>query len=147
MKSSDEKIKVLFICTHNSGRSQMAEEYLNRIAGTNYEAESAGYEPSKINPLVLEVMKEDGFDLGDKKTRDAWDLFREGKFFNYVITVCDRANEEECPLFPKPFNQLNWPFPDPESFAGSKEEKLNKTRSLRDSIKEKIQQFVEETAG
>ncbi len=145
MVSSDNKIKVLFVCVHNSGRSQIAEEYLKSIGGDGFEVESAGYEPTNINPLVIKVMEEEGFDLSGKETRSAWDLFREGKFYKYVITVCDRAHEEECPLFPKPFTQLNWPCPDPESFTGNEEEKLEQTRELRDHIKNKVEQFVEET--
>ena len=146
MGSSDNKIKVLFICVHNSGRSQIAEEYLKMIGGDRFEVESAGYKPTSLNPLVLKVMEEGGFDLSKKKTQSAWDLFKEGKHFKYVITVCDRAHEEECPLFCKPFVQLNWPYPDPETFTGTEEEKLNQARVLRDSIKARIEQFVEETA-
>ncbi|WP_094228894.1 arsenate reductase ArsC [Methanolobus psychrotolerans] len=144
MTSSSGKIKVLFICVHNSGRSQMAEEYLKRIGGDRFEVESAGYKPTSLHPLILRVMGEDGFDLSGKKTQSSWDLFKEGRLFKYVITVCDRANEEECPLFPKPFVQLNWPYPDPESFTGSEAEKLEQARMLRDSIKEKVEQFVGE---
>jgi len=91
-------------------------------------------------------MKEEGFDISRKKTQSTWDLFKEGRFYNYIITVCDRAHEKECPLFPRPYVQLNWPFPDPESFTGTDEEKLEQTRSLRDSIKARIEQFVKETA-
>lgn len=145
MGTDDSKIKVLFICVHNSGRSQIAEEYLKRIGGDGFEVESAGYKPTSLNPLVEKVMGEDGFDLCGKCTQSAWDLFKDNRIFSYVITVCDRAHEEECPLFPKPFTQLNWPFPDPESFEGTEEEKLEQVRVLRDSIKKRVEQFVEET--
>lgn len=144
MVYSDKKIKVLFVCVHNSGRSQMAEEYLKRIGGELFEVESAGLEPTSVNPLVITAMKEDGFDLSKKGTQAAWNLFKEGKFYNYVITVCDRTHEKECPIFPKPFVQLNWSFPDPESFSGTENEKIEQMRILRDSIKTKIEQFVEE---
>lgn len=144
MVPESKKIKVLFICVHNSGRSQMAEEYLKRIGGETFEVESAGLEPTVVNPFVVQVMKEDGFDLSEKGTQAAWNLFRDGRFFNYVITVCDRNHEKECPIFPKPFTQLNWPFPDPDSFSGTESEKLEQMRTLRDSIKKKIEQFVEE---
>lgn len=147
MKESNEKIKVLFICVHNSARSQIAEEYLKRLGESKFEAESAGFEPGKINPLVLEVMKEDGFDLTKKKTQDAWDLFRAGNFFHFVITVCDREHEERCPIYPKPFAKLYWPFPEPENFTGTHEEKLEQMRNLRDTIKKRVEQFVEETSG
>ncbi|MBN2109970.1 MAG: arsenate reductase ArsC [Methanosarcinaceae archaeon] len=145
MEYSADKIKVLFICVHNSGRSQIAEEYLKRIGGDRFEVESAGYRPTSLHPLVLKVMEEDGFDLSGKKTQSTWDLFKEGRLFGYVITVCDREYEEECPLFSRPFVQLNWPYPDPESFTGTDEEKLDQARILRDSIKTRIVQFVEDT--
>ncbi|TGC07493.1 arsenate reductase ArsC [Methanolobus halotolerans] len=145
MKSDDNKTKVLFICVHNSGRSQIAEEYLKRIAGDKFEVESAGLEPTQIDPFVQKVMEEDGFDLTDKKTQSAWDLFRKGKLYKYVITVCNKAYEKDCPIFPRPYIQLNWPYPDPESFNGTDEEKLAQVRSLRDSIKKRVEQFVKET--
>ncbi len=132
---------------HNSGRSQIAEEYLKRIGGDRFEVESAGYKPTSLNPFVLRVIEEEGFDLSEKKTQSAWDLFKEGRHFRYVITVCDRAHEEECPLFSKPFVQLNWPFPDPESFTGTDDEKLEQARILRDSIKKRVEIFVEETTS
>ncbi|MBP1909280.1 arsenate reductase ArsC [Methanolobus bombayensis] len=142
MMSDDNKIKVLFICVRNSGRSQIAEAYLKKIGSERFEVESAGYKPEAINPLVLKVMEEDGFDLSGNKPQSAWDLFKEGKLFQYIITVCDRAHEEECPLFPKPFVQLHWPYPDPETFTGTDSEKLEQTRELRDAIKERIEKFV-----
>ena len=142
-----EKIKVLFICVHNSGRSQMAEEYLKRIGGERFEVRSAGFEPTEINPLVAKILEEDGFDLSDKETHDAWDFYRGGEHFNFVITVCDRSHEEKCPIFPRPFVQSNWPFPDPDGFTGSDEEKMEQVRNLRDSIRKRVKQFVEETSG
>ncbi len=144
MVSSDEKIKVLFICSHNSGRSQIAEAYLKEIGGDRFDVESAGYDLRSIDPIVVEVMKEEGIDLSDKGNQDAWELYRKGRMYNYVITVCDRATEKQCPLFPKPFNQLHWPFPDPTSFEGTREERLEKTRALKDELKERIEQFVAE---
>ena len=145
MVHSDKKIKVLFVCVHNSARSQMSEEYLRRIGGERFEVESAGLEPTDLNPLVIAAMAEDGFDLSTKKSQAVWNLFREGKFYNYVITVCDRTHEKECPIFPKPFVQLKWSFPDPGSFSGTYNEKMEQTRILRDAIRTRIEQFVEET--
>ena len=138
---------MLFICVHNSGRSQIAEEYLRRIAGNRFEVESAGLNPTTLHSLVQRVLEEDGFDLRDKKPQSAWDLFREGKLYKYVITVCDKAHEKDCPIFPRPYTQLNWPFPDPESFTGTEEDQLTQMRSLRDSIKMRVEQFVEEAAS
>jgi len=145
MVHSDKNIKVLFVCVHNSARSQMAEEYLRRIGGERFEVESAGLEPTSLNPLVIAAMAEEDFDLSTKKTQAVWNLFREGRFYNYVITVCDRTHEKECPIFPKPFIQLKWSFPDPESFSGTYNEKMEQTRILRDAIRTRIEQFVEET--
>jgi len=144
MVHSDKKIKVLFVCVHNSARSQMAEEYLRRVGKELFEVESAGFEPTSVNPLVIAAMEEDGFDLSTKKTQAVWNLFREGKYYNYVITVCDRTHEKECPIFPKPFVQLKWSFPDPESFFGTDSEKMEQIRALRDDIRTRIEQFVEE---
>ena len=144
LMAPDDKVKVLFICIRNSGRSQIAEAYLKKIGGDRFEVESAGYNPGPISSLIVKVMEEDGFDLSGTKSKSAWDFFREGRFYNYVITVCDRAHEEECPIFPKPFLQLNWPYPDPESFTGTDEEKLEQARKLRDLIKARVGQFVED---
>ena len=144
MVHSDKKIKVLFVCVHNSARSQMSEEYLRRIGGERFEVESAGLEPTSLNPLVIAAMAEEDFDLSTKKTQAVWNLFREGKFYNYVITVCDRTHEKECPIFPKPFVQLKWSFPDPGSFSGTDNEKMEQTRALRDAIRNRIEQLVKE---
>jgi arsenate reductase len=122
----------------------MAEEYLKKIGGDRFEVESAGLEPTSVNPLVIAAMKEEGIDLSTKKTQAVWNLFREGKFYNYVITVCDRKNEKQCPIFPKPFVQLKWSFPDPESFSGNESQKMEQIRSLRDAIRSRIEKFVEE---
>ena len=136
--------KVLFICVHNSARSQMAEEYLRRFGGDRFEAASAGYEPTGINPFVLEVMKEDGFDLTGKGTTSIHDLQTRGMSFNEVITVCNRAQEKECPIFSGiVFSRHSWPFPDPESFTGSREEKLSQTRELRDIIRDRVRMYVD----
>jgi arsenate reductase (thioredoxin) len=133
------KQKVLFVCIHNSARSQMAEAWLNHLCGKCCEAHSAGLEPGVLNPLVVEVMKEVGIDISQKKTQGVSELFRRGSQFNYVITVCDEASAEECPIFPNAFERLHWSFPDPSTLIGTKEEKLSKVRMIRDDIKEKVQ--------
>lgn len=139
-----EKFKVLFLCVHNSARSQMAEAFLNQIAGDRFIAESAGLEPGVLNPFVVEVMKEIGIDISGNQTRSAFDLFKQGRRFNFVITVCDAANAERCPIFPGVTNRINWSFEDPSSFTGNHEEKLAKTRIVRDNIKSQIEKFVNE---
>ncbi|MDY0306650.1 MAG: arsenate reductase ArsC [Desulfovibrionaceae bacterium] len=132
------KTKVLFICVHNSGRSLMAEAFLNRYGGEEFQVESAGLEPTEINPLVVEVMAEEGIDLAGKKTQSVFDLFRVGRLFDYVITVCDDANEAKCPVFPGVTHRWHWPFPDPSKLSGTREEQLAQLRVIRDQIKDQV---------
>ena len=139
-----EKIKVLFVCVHNSARSQMAEAFLNQLAGDKFKAESAGLEPGTLNPLVVEVMKEIEIDISNNRTKSAFDFFKQGRLFNFVITVCDAASAERCPVFPGVTQRLGWSFEDPASFTGSHEEKLAKTRLVRDKIKKEVEDFINE---
>ena len=140
-----DKKRVLFVCVHNSARSQMAEAFLNTLAGDRFEAVSAGLEPGTLNPLVAEAMKEIGIDISRNQTKSAFDLFKKGELFSYVITVCDAANAEMCPLFPGLLTaQIHWSFADPSVFTGTYEEKLEQTRILRDTIKEKIEAWIRE---
>ena len=130
------KIKILFICQHNSGRSQIAEAYLNKYAGDHFNAESAGMAPAeRINPLVVQVMNEEGIDLSEKKPRHVLDLFKEGKLYDHVVTVCDEA-EPQCPVFPGITERWHYSFPDPSQIEGTDEEKLQRIREIRDNIKE-----------
>ena len=122
------KIKVLFICVHNSARSQMAEELLKKLGGDKFDVESAGFTPSGINTLVVEVMGEEGIDLTEKKTQSVFSLVKAQNFYGYVITVCDRANEPECPTFPGLPKRIHWDLENPEYFSGTEEEKLKKVR-------------------
>ena len=139
-----DKIKVLFLCTHNSARSQMAEAYLKDMAGEQFDVESAGLEAGTINPLAVEVMKEDGIDISQNKTKEVFDLVKQGKMFFYVITVCDAKSSDRCPVFPGQHKKINWDFDDPSSFAGTEQEKLAATRVVRDKIKEAVTEFIEE---
>jgi arsenate reductase (thioredoxin) len=136
------KVKVLFVCIHNSARSQMAEAFLNQMAGDEFIAESAGIEPGNLNPLVVEVMKEVGIDISGNRTKSAFDFFSEGRQFQFVITVCDAASGERCPIFPGVTKRLSWSFNDPSSFTGAFEEKLTQTRLVRDSIKSEVEKFI-----
>ena len=133
---------VLFVCIHNSARSQMAEEFLKKYGGNLFHAESAGIEPGKLNPNVVQVLKEEGIDISHKETRDVFDLFRRGKMYNAVITVCDEASAERCPIFPGVVKRLAWSFADPSTFTGTPEEILQQTRKVRDEIKQKILEFI-----
>ena len=138
-----EKTKVLFVCVHNSARSQMAEGLLNHIAGDRFVAESAGLEPGEINPLAVEVMREIGIDISHNKSKSAFDLFREGRLYSYVFTVCDEAAAQTCPMFPGLRTQtIHWSFEDPASFEGPYAERLDRTRKVRDGIREKIEVWL-----
>ena len=136
--------KVLFVCIHNSARSQMAEAFLNVLGNGNFEAESAGIEPGKLNPNVVEVLKETGIDISNKKTQGVFDLFQQGKKYDAVITVCDAANAERCPIFPGKVKRMAWSFPDPSAFKGSEEDILKNTRKIRDEIENKVRGFIKE---
>ena len=142
-----DKKRVLFVCVHNSARSQMAEAFLTKLAGDRFEAMSAGLEPGTLNPLAIEVMKEIGIDISRNQTKSAFDLFKRGELFSYVVTVCDAASAEQCPLFPGLLTaQIHWSFADPSSFVGTHEEKLAQTRGVRDAIKAKIEDWLKEVA-
>ena len=138
-----EKDKVLFVCVHNSARSQMAEEYLRKLGGDQFEVESAGLEPGELNPLVVKVLQEEGIDISNKSTQSVFDLYKAGNNYKYVITVCSREAEEKCPIFPGVAERYNWPFPDPSALTGTDEEKLPKVREIRDLIKDKVNEFIE----
>ena len=136
------KIKVLFVCIHNSARSQMAEAFLNHLGKDNFIAESAGLEPGKLNPVVVEAMKETGIDISGNDTKSVFDFFKEGKTYHFVITVCDESAAERCPIFPGIAKKLHWGFKDPSSIEGSLEEKLQGTRMIRDQVKAQIEKFI-----
>jgi arsenate reductase len=138
------KKRVLFVCIHNSARSQMAEAFLNQVCGEEFEAHSGGLEPGRLNPVVIEGMQEIGIDISGNPTKAVFDMFKSGKMFAYVITVCDEASAERCPIFPGVTTRLHWSFPDPSSVSGTHEEKLAKTREVRDMIKAKIETWCEE---
>lgn len=129
---------VLFVCVHNSARSQMAEAFVNASCADNLHAESAGFNPGVLNPLAVEVMKELGIDISENQTKSVFDLFKRGRLFNYVVTVCDEATSEVCPIFPGVTTRLHWTFEDPSALTGSIEERLEKTRQIRDQIRNTV---------
>jgi arsenate reductase len=133
--------KVLFICVHNSARSQMAEALLNQICGEQFEAYSAGLEAGKLNLIVVEAMQEIGIDISGKQTKAVFDMVKSGKSFAYVVTVCDETSAERCPIFPGVTTRLHWSFPDPSALQGSHDEKLARTREIRDTIRGKIEEW------
>jgi arsenate reductase (thioredoxin) len=138
------KQKVLFICVHNSARSQMAEAFLNEICGDHFEAHSSGLEPGRLNPLAIEAMREIGIDISHKQTQSVFDVFKSGERFAYVITVCDESSAERCPVFPGEAKRLHWSFPDPSSLSGTSAERLAGTRKIRDQIRARIEMWCDE---
>jgi arsenate reductase len=121
----------------------MAEAYLNTLAGEHFYAESAGLEAGILNPFVVQVMKEDGIDISGNKIDSAFDLYKEGRSYDYVVAVCDAAKAEKCPVFPGVTSRLNWSFPNPADFTGTDAEILAATRLVRDQIKSKVEKFIE----
>ena len=143
-KPNDMKRSVLFVCVHNSARSQMAEAFLNQRCSDDFVAESAGLEPGTLNPLAVAAMREVGIDISNKDTKSSFDLFKRGKHYSYVITVCDETSAERCPIFPGGARRLHWSFPDPAALAGTSEERLAQTRLIRDQIRTKIDTWCAE---
>lgn len=136
--------KVLFVCTHNSARSQMAEAYLKKLGGHRFEVESAGIEPGKLNPHVIRAMAEDGIDISGNQTKGAFDLLRAGRYYNFVIAVCSKEAAERCPIFPGQAQRFVWSYPDPSTFAGSDDEIMAQVRTVRDAIRDRVAQFAKE---
>jgi arsenate reductase len=136
------KKKVLFICVHNSARSQIATAWLNDICGDYFEAQSAGLEPGQLNPLAVQVMDE----------RDRWPITRAGpslmslrvEMFAYAITVCDESETAGCPIFAGVTKRLHWSFPDPSALTGTYEQRLEGTRRIRDDIRARIETWCDE---
>src|SRR5215472_14083735 len=135
------KQRVLFICIHNSARSQMAEALLNQICGGSFIAESAGLEPGELNPLVVEVLGECNIDISGKRAHTVDEVEKSAARFNYVITVCDEASAAKCPMFRGSGKRLHWSFPDPADFTGTRKERLVRTRKVCDAIQKKIEHW------
>jgi len=120
---------------------------LKAIGSEWFEVESAGFNPKPIDPYVIEVMKEVGYDLSNNTSDSVMQFFKEGRLYNYVITVCDESIENECPVFPGIARRLHWPFPDPKKVSGTNAEKLRKVRSIRDDIRRQIYLFIKNTTS
>jgi arsenate reductase (thioredoxin) len=129
------KTRVLFLCTHNSARSQMAEGLLRHLSGNHFEAMSAGTEATHVRPLAIRAMDEVGVDISAQESETLGRYLREP--FDYVITVCDEANEA-CPFFPGASERLHWSFPDPSKAQGTEEERLGVFRRVRNDIEYRI---------
>lgn len=134
------KQRVLFLCTGNSARSQMAEAFLRKYGSDRFEVYSAGLEPSIINPLTIQVMEEIGVDMSDHYSKPL-SLYLGKMHFGYLITVCSRA-DEKCPIFPGMGQRLHWPFDDPARAEGTPAEKLAVFRRVRDEIESRVKEWL-----
>ena len=139
---NSKPVKVLFLCTGNSCRSQMAEAWLRFLGGASFEVYSAGLEPHGINPGTIAVMEEVGIDLSSHRSKNL-DEYKGKIEFDYLITVCGNA-DERCPYFPGMGTRMHWPFKDPAAFTGPEDEKLAVFRKVRDQIKARIEQWLNE---
>lgn len=133
------KTRVLFLCTHNSARSQMAEGFLRSMAGDRFEAQSAGTEKTSVNPLAIRVMAERGIDLGGHASKLYDGLMQER--WDYLVTVCDDANER-CPFVPGSVKRLHWSFEDPSRATGTEEERLRVFLRIRDQIQQRLAEWL-----
>src|SRR5438270_2791777 len=138
------KKRVLFLCTGNSCRSQMAEGFLRAYGGAEYEAHSAGTKPSTVNPMAIQVMREAGIDISGHRSKNVSEYV--GQHFPLVVTVCDNA-KEHCPIFPGPCIREHWPFDDPAEATGTPGQRLAVFRTVRDQIAGRIRSFVAQKAS
>ncbi|MDR3667855.1 MAG: arsenate reductase ArsC [Ignavibacteriaceae bacterium] len=138
------QLKVLFVCVHNSARSQMAEAFLNHLGKGQFIAESAGLEPGTLNPVVVTAMELEGIDISGNKTKTIKSTLSSGKSFDYVITVCDESNAEKCPIVPGSGKRIHWSFDDPSAIEGPYIEKLNQTLLIMQQIKSRIEDWIAE---
>jgi arsenate reductase (thioredoxin) len=136
--------RVLFLCTHNSARSQMAEGWLRRLAGQRYEVASAGTEATRVHPLAVRAMAEVGIDLAGHASKTL-DRFRNDRW-DWVVTVCDDANER-CPIFPGAAHRVHWSFEDPSRATGSDDERLVTFRKVRDEIRARLDTWLAQPSG
>jgi Protein-tyrosine-phosphatase len=134
--------KVLFLCVHNSSRSQMAEAFLKKHGGERFEVESAGLEPGKLNPYVVAAMGEIGIDISHNATKSVFDLAAAGRSYDLVVTVCSKEAAERCPIFPGRHEKLHWPFDDPAAFKGGDEEIMAGVRRVRDEIERAVKELA-----
>jgi arsenate reductase len=139
-----DKSRVLFLCTHNSARSQMAEALLRARAGDRFEVASAGTEATRVHPLAARVMAEIGLDLSGHRSKTVDELL--DRPWDHVVTVCDGARER-CPVFPARTHRLHWSFPDPSQAQGSEAERLAAFRDVRDRIRSRIDGWLGEAAS
>lgn len=138
-----DKTKVLFVCVHNSARSQMAETFLKDLGGDDFEVVSAGIDLGTINSYVVKSMAKVGYDISQNDTKSVFELFKQGYMFQYVIALCDYRVAEQCPIFPGMVERVFWPFDNPADFVGTEEEILAQVAVVREAIKQKVEDFIQ----
>ncbi|MGE4454452.1 MAG: arsenate reductase ArsC [Sphaerochaeta sp.] len=138
------KERIMFVCIHNSARSQMCEAFVKHYARDRYDAHSSGIEEGKLNPLVVQAMEEIGISMEGHYAKSAQQYIARKEAFDYVVTVCDESNAERCPIFPGKSERMHWGFPDPSAITGSDEEKLEGIRPIRDAIHKRITDWLSE---
>ncbi len=134
--------KVLFVCIHNSARSQMAEAFANFYGKGEISAESAGIDSGKLNPLVVKSMESVGINMSAHYAKTVASVLEQGKTYDVVITVCDEANAARCPVFPGKVKRFAWFFDDPSALGGTEDEKLERIALIREQIRTRVQEFV-----
>jgi len=139
--------QVLFLCIHNTARSQMAEAFLNSLCRGSLVAKSGGVTAGDLNPLAVEVMREVGIDISKNQTKKVFDFYRAGERFDYVIALCDELHGERCPIMPGVMKRIDWGFEDPAAVEGRYEERLATMRATRDQIRARIEQWCAEICG
>ncbi|MBI9095947.1 MAG: metalloregulator ArsR/SmtB family transcription factor [Sphaerochaeta sp.] len=137
-----DKKRIMFVCIHNSARSQMCEAFVRHHANDRFEVSSSGIEAGKLNPLVVQAMAEIGISMDGHYAKPAKEFIDRGEAFDYVVTVCDESNAERCPMFPGKHERLHWGFPDPSDLSGSVDEKLKAIRPIRDAIQKRVTDWL-----
>ena len=132
-----EKTRIMFVCIHNSARSQMCEAFVRHYGGERFDVHSSGIEAGKLNPLVVQAMAEIGISMEGQYAKPANEYIEKDEKFDYVVTVCDESSAERCPMFPGKHTRLHWGFPDPSAITGTDEEKLAGIRPIRDQYSTK----------
>ncbi len=138
------KKRILFICVHNSARSQMAEAFANHDHPDLFEARSAGLEPTGLLPLAVAAMAEAGIDISSQRADSVFDRYKAGEMFDYVITVCAEA-EEKCPVFPGIARRLYWPIEDPAALQGDEAARRAGAARIRDALRDAVRALADET--
>lgn len=139
-----DRKRALFVCIHNSARSQMAEAWLRHLGGGRFEVESAGLEPGNLNPFVVQAMAKAGIDISHHTSKSVDQLLASHRQFDYVIAVCDKEAAERCPLFPGEGARLHWSFSDPSAASGDDGHKLRVAMEVRDEIRARIEAWLKE---